>query len=88
MRKYGNVRIFGGEGRPIQTFAHSTPTLAYPCYPKEIRLGDAVASKVYCEMDPTRTVNVPWPYGPGYDNMGHFAHRIWAVALVGRYLAR
>ncbi|WP_433474923.1 aspartyl protease family protein [Spirillospora sp. CA-142024] len=60
--------------RPIETFAHSHPTIAYPCYPKEIRLGDAVANEVYCETDPNMPVNVPWPYGPGFDAIGHFAH--------------
>lgn len=24
--------------RPIETFAHSHPTVSYPCYPKEITL--------------------------------------------------
>ncbi|GAA4308452.1 hypothetical protein GCM10023178_16960 [Actinomadura luteofluorescens] len=38
--------------RPFETAAHSHPTVTYPCYPKEIRLGDAVANDVYCEMDP------------------------------------
>lgn len=60
--------------RPIETFAHSHPTITYPCYPKEIRLGDAVAKEVYCETDPNMPVNVPWPYGSGIDAIGHFAH--------------
>lgn len=66
------VRI--DDDRPIETFAHSHPTTTYPCYPKEIRLGDAVARDVYCEMDPTMPVNVPWPFGTGFDGVGHFAH--------------
>ncbi|MGI5418060.1 aspartyl protease family protein [Actinomadura luteofluorescens] len=60
--------------RPFETAAHSHPTVTYPCYPKEIRLGDAVANDVYCEMDPNMPVNVPWPYGPGFDAIGHFSH--------------
>ncbi|MBO2450828.1 tetratricopeptide repeat protein [Actinomadura barringtoniae] len=60
--------------RPIETFAHSHPTTTYPCYPKQIRLGTAVAENVYCETDPEMPVNVPWPYGPGYDAIGHFSH--------------
>ncbi|WP_157430912.1 tetratricopeptide repeat protein [Actinomadura macra] len=60
--------------RPIETAAHSHPTVTYPCYPDKIRLGDAVANQVYSEMDPTMPVNVPFPYGPGYDAIGHFAH--------------
>ncbi|MGW2161694.1 tetratricopeptide repeat protein [Nonomuraea sp. NPDC001699] len=62
------------QDRPIETFAHSHPTITYPCYPKEIRLGDAVARHVYCEADPNMPVNVPWPYGTGFDGLAHFAH--------------
>ncbi|MFC0041415.1 tetratricopeptide repeat protein [Actinomadura rayongensis] len=60
--------------RPIETFAHSHPTVTYPCYPSEIRLGTAVANDVYCESDPNMPVNVPWPYGPGFDAIGRFSH--------------
>ncbi|RBQ13800.1 hypothetical protein DP939_43985 [Spongiactinospora rosea] len=60
--------------RPIETFAHSHPTVTYPCYPKEIRLGDAVAKEVYCETDPSHPINVPWPHGTGIDTIGHFPH--------------
>ncbi|WP_412519138.1 aspartyl protease family protein [Actinomadura madurae] len=60
--------------RPVETFAHSHATTTYPCYPKEIRLGGAVAKDVYCETDTNMPVNVPWPYGPGFDSIGHFAH--------------
>ena len=63
--------------RPIETFAHSHATTTYPCYPKEIRLGDAVANEVYCETDPNMPVNVPWPYGSGIDVTGWFAHCFW-----------
>ncbi|NUW46294.1 aspartyl protease family protein [Nonomuraea rhodomycinica] len=63
--------------RPIETAAHSHATITYPCYPKEIRLGDAVANEVYCETDPNMPVNVPWPYGPGFDTIGWFAHCFW-----------
>ncbi|MEU6432319.1 tetratricopeptide repeat protein [Microbispora sp. NPDC046973] len=38
--------------RPIGTFAHSHPAVTYPCYPKEIRLGDATAKEIYCENHP------------------------------------
>ncbi|WP_433180671.1 tetratricopeptide repeat protein [Actinoallomurus sp. CA-150999] len=63
--------------RPIETFAHSHATTAYPCYPKEIRIGDAVANEVYCEADPNGRVNVPFPYGTGFDTTGWFAHCFW-----------
>ncbi|WP_433518066.1 aspartyl protease family protein [Nonomuraea sp. CA-143628] len=60
--------------RPLETFAHSHPAVTYPCYPKEIRLGNAVAKNVYCETNPGAQVNVPWPFGTGIDSTGHFAH--------------
>ncbi|MCA2227961.1 aspartyl protease family protein [Nonomuraea aurantiaca] len=63
--------------RQIGTFAHSHPAVAYPCYPKEIRLGNAVAKEVYCYTNPNQPINVPWPYGTGFDTMGWFAHCFW-----------
>ncbi|MDF5758026.1 tetratricopeptide repeat protein [Spongiactinospora sp. TRM90649] len=68
------LRVRTDYDRPIETFAHSHPTITYPCYPREIRLGDAVARDVYCEADPNMPLNVPWPYGSGIDGTGHFAH--------------
>lgn len=62
--------------RPIETFAHSTAITTYPGYPKEIRIGDAVANDVYCETDPNAQVNVGWPYGT-FDTTGWFAHCFW-----------
>ncbi|NUS56010.1 MAG: hypothetical protein HOV66_14315, partial [Streptomycetaceae bacterium] len=53
----------------IETFAHSQPAVAYPCYPEELRLGEAVARGVYCTADPGM------PLSPhGFDSLGHFAH--------------
>ncbi|MEV0621771.1 aspartyl protease family protein [Nonomuraea sp. NPDC050404] len=46
------LRIRTDRDRPIETFAHSHPAVAYPCYPKEIRLGDAAARDVYCYTNP------------------------------------
>lgn len=63
--------------RPIGTFGHSHATTTYPCYPSEIRIGDAIANDIYCEMDPNAQVNVAWPYGPGFDLIGHFDHCFW-----------
>ncbi|PZG53224.1 hypothetical protein C1I98_05980 [Spongiactinospora gelatinilytica] len=68
------LRVRTDYDRPIETFAHSHPTVTYPCYPKEVRLGDAVAKEVYCETDPSHPVNVPWPHGTGIDTIGHFPH--------------
>lgn len=63
--------------RPIETFGHSHATVTNPCYPEQIRLGDAAANDIYCEMDPNLPVNVPWPYGTGFDSMGYFAHSFY-----------
>jgi hypothetical protein len=55
--------------RPIEAFAHSQPTVTYSCYPKEIRLGGALAKEVYCYSDPGM------PTSPhGFDVLGHFTH--------------
>ncbi|MFC9976647.1 hypothetical protein ACFVH6_37685 [Spirillospora sp. NPDC127200] len=56
--------------RPLGTFAQSRPAVTYPCYPKEIRLGDAVAKGVYCETNPNAT---PAPFG--FDVPAAFFHR-------------
>ncbi|GAA4231720.1 hypothetical protein GCM10022254_29710 [Actinomadura meridiana] len=50
------LRIRTDYDRPIGTFAQSHPAVTYPCYPKEIRLGDAVAREVYCETNPNATL--------------------------------
>ncbi|MCG5213242.1 tetratricopeptide repeat protein [Streptosporangium soli] len=63
--------------RQIGTFAQSHPAVVYPCYPKEIRLGNAVAKEVYCYTNPNQPVNVPLPYGTGFDTMGWFSHCFW-----------
>ncbi|WP_157855963.1 hypothetical protein [Streptomyces aureocirculatus] len=55
--------------RPIGTFAHSHPAVTYPCYPKEIRLGDAAAKDIYCETHPQATLA---PYG--FDIRAAFFH--------------
>ncbi|MEU7742704.1 aspartyl protease family protein [Nonomuraea sp. NPDC049158] len=63
--------------REIGTFGSSHPAVVYPCYPKEIRLGDAVAKEVYCYTNPNSAMNVPWPFGTGFDAMGWFSHCFW-----------
>ncbi|MFI9837786.1 tetratricopeptide repeat protein [Nonomuraea sp. NPDC051941] len=55
--------------RPVETFAHSHPVVTYPCYPKEIRLGNAVAKEVYCYTNPNS------PLAPnGFDVSAAFFH--------------
>ncbi|MBB5074928.1 aspartyl protease family protein [Nonomuraea endophytica] len=63
--------------RQIGTFAQSHPAVVYPCYPEEIRVGGAVARDVYCYTNPNQPVNVPRPYGTGFDTMGWFSHCFW-----------
>ncbi|MEU7855061.1 tetratricopeptide repeat protein [Nonomuraea sp. NPDC049141] len=58
--------------RPVETAAHNHPVVAYPCYPKEIRLGDAVAKDVYCFTNPQAALA---PFG--FDLLAHFAHCFW-----------
>ncbi|GAA2078574.1 tetratricopeptide repeat protein [Actinomadura alba] len=63
------LRIRTDYDRPLETFAHSHPTVAYPCYPKEIRLGDAAAKEVYCMANPSRS-----PAPNGFDVLAAFFH--------------
>ena len=46
------LRIRTDYDRPIETFAHSHPAVTYPCYPQEIRLGNAAATDIYCNTHP------------------------------------
>ncbi|MGW2311302.1 aspartyl protease family protein [Actinomadura luteofluorescens] len=63
------LRIRTDYDRPLETFAHSHPVVTYPCYPEEIRLGDAVAREVYCVANPTSR-----PPRSGFDSLGAFFH--------------
>ncbi|TMR06738.1 tetratricopeptide repeat protein [Actinomadura soli] len=63
------LQIRTDHDRPIETFAQSHPAVTYPCYPKEIRLGDAVAKEVYCETNP-KAVLAPH----GFDVPAAFFH--------------
>ncbi|GAA4390504.1 hypothetical protein GCM10023088_66470 [Actinomadura verrucosospora] len=63
------LRIRTDYDRPLETFAHSHPVVTYPCYPDEIRLGDAVAREVYCLANPSGR-----PPRAGFDSLGAFFH--------------
>ncbi|MFI7706549.1 aspartyl protease family protein [Nonomuraea sp. NPDC049480] len=55
--------------RPVETFASSHPAVAYPCYPKEMRLGDVAANGIYCFTNPNS------PLAPnGFDVPAAFFH--------------
>jgi len=76
--------------RPIETFAHSHPAVAYPCYPKEIRLGRAVAKNAYCYTNPRAQVA---PFG--FDVLGSVSrcfHKPYTATLdftdMNLYIAR
>jgi tetratricopeptide (TPR) repeat protein len=66
------LRVRTDYDRPLETFAHSHPVVTYPCYPKEIRLGNAAAKEVYCVATPNQ------PLAPlGFDVLGHFSHSFY-----------
>ena len=63
------LRIRTDYDRPLETFGHSHPAVVYPCYPKEIRLGNAAAKDIYCSA-----VNRPPESASGFDTLGAFFH--------------
>lgn len=66
------LRIRTDYDRPLETFGHSHPTVVYPCYPTEIRLGNAVAREVYCNSAPQMQAD---EYG--FDSLGGFFHSFY-----------
>jgi tetratricopeptide (TPR) repeat protein len=58
--------------RPLEAFAGGQPVVSYPCYPKEVRLGDATAKDTYCYAD-DRPADSPY----GFDVLAHFAHSFY-----------
>ncbi|WP_433323129.1 tetratricopeptide repeat protein [Spirillospora sp. CA-294931] len=58
--------------RPLEAFAGGQPVVSYPCYPDEVRLGNAVAKDIYCYAD-KRPAESPH----GFDVLGHFAHSFY-----------
>jgi hypothetical protein len=49
-----------------------TSSPAYPCYPREIRLGVAAAKEVYCNTDPNLSFT-----SYGFDVWAHFFHSFY-----------
>ncbi|MFI0480808.1 tetratricopeptide repeat protein [Actinomadura sp. 9N215] len=45
------LRVRTDYERPLEAYAGGQPVISYPCYPKEVRLGDAAAKNVYCYAD-------------------------------------
>jgi tetratricopeptide (TPR) repeat protein len=63
------LRVRVDRDRPVETFAGSHPAVAYPCYPKRLRLGDVAADGVYCFTNPKA------PLAPnGFDVPAAFFH--------------
>lgn len=58
--------------RPEESLAGLVPVVIYPCYPSEVRLGNAFAQDAYCIAYPDFN---PTPHG--FDVLGHFAHSFW-----------
>lgn len=63
------LRIRTDYDRPIETSAGGQFLTAYPCYPKEIRLGDAAAMDSYCYADKRSG-----PFREGFDILANFSH--------------
>ncbi|TMQ92176.1 hypothetical protein ETD83_27925 [Actinomadura soli] len=55
--------------RPFASFAGGQPVVAYPCYPKEVRLGDVTAKGVYCYAGGKNTLG-----GEGFYKLAGFDH--------------
>ncbi|WP_242903602.1 tetratricopeptide repeat protein [Actinomadura terrae] len=84
------LRIHTDYDRPLEAYAGGQPVVSYPCYPKEIRLGDASAKYVYCyadkgggaggfasadaRSDAFAAVADDPPPGEGFDVLAHFSH--------------
>jgi hypothetical protein len=63
------LRIRTDYDRPEEAFAAGQPVFSYPCYPKQIRLGNAAAEHIYCLAN-DRSSNE----GYGFDVLAHFSH--------------
>jgi hypothetical protein len=66
------LRIRTDYDRPVETSAGLQPVTVYPCYPTEVRLGNAAAKDSYCYAN-NRPANAPH----GFDVLGHFAHSFY-----------
>ncbi|MEU4834203.1 tetratricopeptide repeat protein [Streptosporangium sp. NPDC023615] len=61
------LRIRVDRDRPMETSAGGRFITAHPCYPKEVRLGGAVADDVYCYVDDALDRE-------GFDVLANFSH--------------
>ncbi|WHT16421.1 tetratricopeptide repeat protein [Crossiella sp. CA-258035] len=66
------LRVRVDEDRPMETAAGGQAVTVYPCYPKEVRLGNAVARDAYCYAGA--------PSGPGregFEQLAHLSHSFY-----------
>lgn len=66
------LRIRIDHDRPLEAFAGGQPVVSYPCYPKEVRLGNATAQDVYCYAN-NRSASTDY----GFDVPAHFSHSFY-----------
>ncbi|GGL19033.1 hypothetical protein Sme01_36110 [Sphaerisporangium melleum] len=64
------MRIRTDHDRPIETSAGGDFLTAYPCYPKEVRLGAAAAHDAYCYVDNVLDHE-------GFDVLANFVHSFY-----------
>ena len=68
------LRIRTDYDRPTGGFRpEATPVFSYPCYPKEIRLGNAAAKHIYCYANASGGSSG----GAGFDVLAHFSHSFY-----------
>jgi hypothetical protein len=58
--------------RPVETSAGLQPVTVYPCYPKEVRLGNAAAKDIYCYASNRSALG-----REGFDVLAHFSHSFY-----------
>ncbi|GGS98254.1 hypothetical protein GCM10010156_65570 [Planobispora rosea] len=66
------LRIRTDYDRPVETSAGGRFLTAYPCYPREVRLGNAAANDVYCYAGGPGA-----PAREGFDVLAHFSHSFY-----------
>ena len=58
--------------RPVETSAGLQPVTVYPCYPKEVRLGNAAAKDIYCYANNRSALG-----REGFDVLAHYSHSFY-----------
>lgn len=66
------LRIRTDYERPVEASAGGQPVVSFPCYPKEVRLGNATARDVYCYADQRDSLG-----REGFDVLANFSHSFY-----------